>query len=83
MTGQRIREYRIEVYEAEEGGFWGEVAGLPGCVAQGETLEELREAAIGAIHAWEEALRETGGAPAPRPFVTMDIPVDGPGLVPA
>ena len=83
MTGQRIRDYRIEVYEAEEGGFWGEVAGLPGCVAQGETLEEVREAAVGAVRAWEEARRETGGAPAPRPFVTMDIPVDDRGPVPA
>ena len=83
MTGQRVREYRIEVYEAEEGGFWCEVAGLPGCVAQGETLEELREAAIDAIRAWDETRRELGGDPAPRPFLTMDIPVDDRGLVPA
>ena len=32
----------ILVREAEEGGFWGEVYELPGCVSQGETLDELR-----------------------------------------
>lgn len=29
------------IYEAEEGGFWGEVPALPGCASQGETLDEL------------------------------------------
>ena len=29
------------VHVAEEGGFWAEVPALPGCVTQGETLEEL------------------------------------------
>ena len=34
--------YTLEVHEAEEGGFWGEIIELPGCVSQGETREELR-----------------------------------------
>jgi predicted RNase H-like HicB family nuclease len=29
------------VHVAEEGGFWAEVPALPGCVTQGETLEQL------------------------------------------
>lgn len=29
------------IHEAEEGGFWAEVPGIPGCATQGETLEEL------------------------------------------
>jgi predicted RNase H-like HicB family nuclease len=29
------------VHDAEEGGFWAEVPAIPGCVAQGETMEEL------------------------------------------
>ena len=45
---------------AEEGGFWGEVPALPGCVSQGETqeelLEHLKEAAIG----WLEASQDEG-----------------------
>jgi predicted RNase H-like HicB family nuclease len=31
----------IVVREAKEGGFWAEVPAMPGCVSQGETLEEL------------------------------------------
>ena len=30
------------VHKAEEGGYWAEVPALPGCVTQGETLDELR-----------------------------------------
>ena len=29
------------IHEAEKGGFWAEVPAIPGCVTQGETLEEL------------------------------------------
>ena len=32
---------KIIVHEAEEGGYWAEVPALPGCVSQGETMEEL------------------------------------------
>ncbi len=32
---------KVIVHEAEEGGYWAEVPALPGCVSQGETLEEL------------------------------------------
>jgi len=31
------------VHEAEEGGFWAEVPAIPGCVTQGESLDEIRE----------------------------------------
>ena len=44
---------KIIVHEAEEGGFWAEVPAIPGCVSQGETLEELddniREAIVGCL----------------------------------
>ena len=39
------------VHEAEEGGFWGEVYGLPGCVSQGETVDELRRNILEAMEA--------------------------------
>ncbi len=32
---------KVIVHEAGEGGFWGEVPALPGCVSQGETVDEL------------------------------------------
>jgi predicted RNase H-like HicB family nuclease len=41
------------VHVADEGGYWGEVPGLPGCASQGETMEELihnlREAIVGCL----------------------------------
>lgn len=29
------------IHDAEEGGFWAEVPAIPGCVTQGETMNEL------------------------------------------
>jgi predicted RNase H-like HicB family nuclease len=44
--------------EAEEGGFIGYVAELPGANTQGETLEETRENLVEAIQLIHEANRE-------------------------
>lgn len=35
-------KFKIIIHEAEEGGFWAEVPGFPGCVSEGDTLEEVR-----------------------------------------
>jgi predicted RNase H-like HicB family nuclease len=32
---------KVIVHEAEEGGYWAEVPGIPGCATQGDTFEEL------------------------------------------
>jgi predicted RNase H-like HicB family nuclease len=32
---------KVIIHEAEEGGFWAEVPAIPGCVTQGDTVEEL------------------------------------------
>jgi len=32
---------KVIVHEAEEGGYWAEVPAIPGCVTQGESVEEL------------------------------------------
>ena len=29
------------IHEDEAGGYWAEIPALPGCVSQGETMEEL------------------------------------------
>lgn len=44
----RLMEYRVLVHE-EDGAYWGEVEGLPGCFASGKTLDELAEAIMEAI----------------------------------
>ena len=50
--------YRVIVHEAEEGGFWVEADGLPGCVSQGETKEETLENVKDAIQGWLEVWEE-------------------------
>jgi len=32
---------KVIIHEAEEGGFWAQVPGIPGCATQAETFEEL------------------------------------------
>ena len=43
------------VHKAEEGGYWAEVPALPGCVTQGETMDELRQNLHEVIEGWLEA----------------------------
>jgi predicted RNase H-like HicB family nuclease len=50
-----IKSYTLVVHEAEEGGYWGEVLELPGCVSQGETIDELRHNIREALEAVLEA----------------------------
>jgi predicted RNase H-like HicB family nuclease len=42
---------KVIIHPAEEGGYWVEAPALPGCVSEGDTLEEalanIREAAEG------------------------------------
>ena len=56
-----VDRYRIVVHEAEEGGYWGEVLGLPGCVSQGESEDELmdnmREALEAVLESQEQELQ--------------------------
>ena len=40
---------KVVVHKAEEGGFWAEVPAIPGCVSQGESMEELRVNILEAI----------------------------------
>lgn len=53
------------IHEAEEGGFWAEVPALPGCVTQGETMDELNSNIREAIEGWlavEEEQAEYGAS---------------------
>jgi predicted RNase H-like HicB family nuclease len=50
------------VHEAEEGGFWAEVPALPGCVTQGDTLEEVTSNLREAIEGWLSVETTEAGA---------------------
>ena len=39
----RIVKLKVVIHEAEEGGYWAEVPSIPGCMTQGDTVEELIE----------------------------------------
>lgn len=41
-----------EVHEIEGGGYWAEVPRFPGCVAQAETIEALKENIVQAVEDW-------------------------------
>jgi predicted RNase H-like HicB family nuclease len=43
---------KVIIHPAEEGGFWAEVPALPGCLTQGETLDELKANLREAIELW-------------------------------
>jgi len=45
-------DVKAVIYKAEEGGYWAEVPAFPGCVAQGETREELKINLREAIQGW-------------------------------
>jgi len=46
---------KVRIHEADEGGFWAEVPALPGCVSQGETLDETIANIREAINGWLDA----------------------------
>ena len=41
-----------EVHEIEGGGYWAEVPRFPGCVAQAESIEDLKVNIIQAVDDW-------------------------------
>ena len=64
----------IVVHEAEEGGFWAEVPALPGCVSQGETMDELLANMRAAIQAWLDTAPPDDAPPAePRQVVELSV----------
>jgi predicted RNase H-like HicB family nuclease len=72
----RVHTVAVHNAEPDEGGYWCEVLELPGCVAQGETLDELRANVEDAIEAWEQTQQEDGQPIIDRPVTTWSICFD-------
>lgn len=68
--------YTAIVWPAEEGGYWAEVAELPGCFSQGESKPELQDNIKEAIETYLDGAEETdSAAPQETPeFVKVEIP---------
>ena len=61
------RRYPVTFYPAEEGGYVAEIEDLPGCITQGETLDEAATALEACRVAWvETALADGMEIPLPR-----------------
>ena len=66
MTAKRVEsvvvgdyEYQVEIEpDTEDGGFVAEASGMPGCITQGETLEETIEMARDAIVTYLQAIED-------------------------
>lgn len=43
---------RAIIHAAEEGGYWAEVPALPGCITEGDTMEEVMTNLKDAIEGW-------------------------------
>ena len=67
--------FTVLVHPAEEGGFWAEVPELPGCMSQGETLDELQTNVVEAIEACLTAYIEDHGSAPPGNVIKWEIPV--------
>jgi len=53
---KKILEFNVVFEEAEEGGYTAYVPSLPGCVSEGDTLDEAKKNIIEAIEAYLESL---------------------------
>lgn len=53
-------QYTIVIQAAEEGGYVAFAPSLPGCMTQGETLEEARKNIKDAIEGYLSVLKEDG-----------------------
>lgn len=71
-------EYVLVIHAAEEGGYWAEVPALPGCYAQGETLDDILQEAKGAIASHLEALREDGQSVPQEPVMLATVRMEEP-----
>jgi predicted RNase H-like HicB family nuclease len=53
-------KFNAIVHPAEEGGYWAEVPALPGCITEGDTMEELMANLEDAIAGWLEVANSRG-----------------------
>ena len=47
------------IHPAEEGGYWAEVPALPGCITEGDSMEEVINNLQDAIQGWLEVAIES------------------------
>ena len=60
ITNQgRCMKIKAIIHPAEEGGYWAEVPALPGCITEGDTMEEVMANLKDAIEGWLDVANST------------------------
>ncbi|ERN41358.1 hypothetical protein KR51_00019250 [Rubidibacter lacunae KORDI 51-2] len=50
---------RAIIHSAEEGGYWAEVPALPGCVTEGDSIDETIDNLKDAVEGWLEVANQS------------------------
>lgn len=49
---------KMKVHKDESGGYWAEVPSLPGCLSQGDSIDDLKENMREAVEGWLKVKEE-------------------------
>jgi predicted RNase H-like HicB family nuclease len=41
LCEENAMRVKVRIYDAEEGGYWAVIPGIPNCVSEGETVDEV------------------------------------------
>ena len=64
---------KVIIHPDETGGFWAEVPGFPGCVSEGETLDEVRANIREAFEGVFEVLQDRPAETEPGRVEVLDV----------
>ena len=53
---KKVVKIKAIIHPAEEGGYWAEVPALPGCIIEGDSMDEVINNIQDAIQGWLEVL---------------------------
>jgi predicted RNase H-like HicB family nuclease len=54
-----LMKIKAIIHPAEEGGYWAEVPALPGCITEGDSMDEVIDNLQDAIQGWLEVANES------------------------
>jgi len=54
-----LMKIKAIIHPAEEGGYWAEVPALPGCITEGDSMDEVVDNLQDAIQGWLEVANES------------------------
>lgn len=64
---------RAIIHPAEEGGYWAEVPAFPGCITEGDTMEEVMVNLRDAIEGWLDVANSHGAIEATAQVIEIAV----------